>query len=310
VSLVDYRSPPYPPDYLPIVTFDTTTHNLMLDRGLSEEQLVVIRSRRYVRLAGLAIEEIMATPDNAKRASLFRVAAHVTADLEYSDTLMPPHELVKTLILTHYANPWTFKWWEQPVVADSYHDEIRRQSLVLDSSLSAEQRQQNEVLNRTFRKKLTGIRPNYDAVFAERGVPRPRGYRESLQDMQSRPQRFDISLAKRYYDEIAGTNLSRYRVGEFVSICEPFQAYLHAYHMGRYDLALRDPHLGERFQSGRNDLHMSVYLPYCDEFVTDEKKGEHARCMKEIVSVTGLPTNILTFDEFYDGLLQENAGRI
>lgn len=277
----------------------------MLDRGLAEEQFVAIRSQRYVRLAGLAIEEMVATPDEERRAALFRVATHVTADSEYSDTLMPPHERVKTLILAHYANPWTFKWWEQPVVADSYHDEIRGPSLIMDSALSAEQRQQNEDLKRTFRKNFTGIRRKYDAVFAERGVPRPRGYRESLRDMQSRPYRFDISLAKTYYDRIADTNLSRYRVGEFVSICDPVRAYLHAYHMGRYDLALRDPHHGGRFQSGRNDLHMAVYLPYCDEFVTDEKKGEHARCMKEVVSVTGLLTNIITFDEFYDGLLRE-----
>jgi hypothetical protein len=75
--------------------------------------------------------------------------------------------------------------------------------------------------------------------------------------------------------------------------------------MARYDLGLRDPHEGERFEAGRNDLQMAVYLPYCDEFVTDEKRGEHARCMKEIVAVTGLATGILTFDEFYERLLRE-----
>jgi hypothetical protein len=31
--------------------------------------------------------------------------------------------------------------------------------------------------------------------------------------------------------------------------------------MGRYDLVMRDLHHGERFQAGRNDLCMAVYLP-------------------------------------------------
>jgi hypothetical protein len=56
--------------------------------------------------------------------------------------------------------------------------------------------------------------------------------------------------------------------------------------------------IGERFKAGRNDLFMSLYLPYCDIFVTAEKKGEQERCLKEIASLLGLKTSILSYDDF------------
>jgi hypothetical protein len=43
---------------------------------------------------------------------------------------------------------------------------------------------------------------------------------------------------------------------------------------------------------------MAVYLPYCDEFVTDEYHGEQARCLEKIAQVAGLATEVLSYDEF------------
>jgi hypothetical protein len=270
--------------------------------------LANIRAQRYVQITGLAFDEIVSTSSPSLRDALLGYAARLT-EHEHSNTLMPPEELIKTLILAHYANPWAYDWGQHDVSAPPYHDELRKRELVTDNEISAEVREDKRASQKRFRTNLTSLRPSYDRVFAERGVARPRTYSESLRDMQSRPRRFDTSQAKLYYDKVASTNLSRYSAAEFVSVCDPFRAYLHAHHMGRYDLALRDQHRGERFQSGRNDLHMAVYLPYCDEFVTDEEYGEHARCMREIVAETGLRTNILTFDEFYDGLLLERASQ-
>jgi len=285
---------------------DTSTFNLMVERGVTDEQLATIRATRYVRLSGLSIEEMFATPDASHRAALWNYAARLI-EHENSDTLMPAHEIIKTLILAHYDNPWSFHWEAHDVRAEEYRNEIRRGKIVHDSELSAEQREQDKHLKRQFRTNFTSLRLAYDQVFNERGVARPRAYSESVQDMQSRPQRFDISVAKTFYDRIAGCNRSRFSVAEFVSACDPMRAYLHAHQMGRYDLALRDQHHGERFQAGRNDLHMAVYLPYVEEFVTDEKNGEHGRCLREIVVSAGLSTNILTFDEFYEGLRRGTA---
>jgi hypothetical protein len=184
---------------------------------------------------------------------------------------------------------------------------LQNQTLIGDDELAAEQRQQNLDLQKQFRKMFTSLRLKYDEVFLENGKSRSRSFREEMRRVQSSPKRFDISLAKVFYDGVAGTNLSREKIREFISNCEPMRATIYAYLMGRYDLALRDLHHSERFQSGRNDLYMATYLPYCDEFVTDEKHGEQERCLREIAEVLGLRINVLSYAEFYEGLLREHA---
>jgi hypothetical protein len=72
--------------------------------------------------------------------------------------------------------------------------------------------------------------------------------------------------------------------------------------MSWYDLAVRDDK-GEKFEAGRNDMFMSVHLPYCDKFVTAEKYREQERCLREVAFVAGLKTEILSYDDFYNSFL-------
>ena len=69
------------------------------------------------------------------------------------------------------------------------------------------------------------------------------------------------------------------------------------------DLAVRDKHSGERYKAGHNDLLMSVYLPYCDKFVTAEKNREQEKCLREVAAVAELETEILSYDDFCDSFL-------
>lgn len=50
-------------------------------------------------------------------------------------------------------------------------------------------------------------------------------------------------------------------------------------------------------------MFMSVYLPYCDQFVNAEEKGEQEKFLREIVNLAGLKTQILSYDEFCNSLL-------
>lgn len=48
----------------PIVTFDTTVHNRLVDDGpLSEALLAGLKSGLFFRFAGLSLDELVATPD-------------------------------------------------------------------------------------------------------------------------------------------------------------------------------------------------------------------------------------------------------
>lgn len=60
---------------------------------------------------------------------------------------------------------------------------------------------------------------------------------------------------------------------------------------------------GRSSQAGRNDLFMAVYLPYCDKFVTAEKLREREKCLREVVAVADLETEILSYDDFCNSFL-------
>jgi hypothetical protein len=105
-------------------------------------------------------------------------------------------------------------------------------------------------------------------------------------------------MGKRLYDRGAETDAEEATVREFMEACPPFSALIYAMLMSWYDLGVRDPHVGEKFKAGSNDLFMSIYLPYCDMFVTAEKKGEQEKCLREVAFVAGLKTEILSYEDF------------
>jgi hypothetical protein len=64
----------------PIVTFDTTAHNRLVEDGpLSEAVLAGLKSGMFFRFAGLSIEEIASCPDPVKRAALFNYCGRLQA---------------------------------------------------------------------------------------------------------------------------------------------------------------------------------------------------------------------------------------
>lgn len=298
-------SVPFPLGYRPITTFDTSVHNRLTKGHTDETVLAVIRERRRIRIAGLSVEELVSTPDMASRESLISYAKLLVQDCE-SDCLLPHNVLIKALIEAHYNNPWSFDWRTVDVRSWELHDELLMPDVIRDVELCAEQRLQQADLQKQFRLQFVGLRPKLDQVFEWQNRPRPLTFRESLQGAEASNKKASISMGKRFYDGITGSNTSRETIREFMEICPPFRAIIIAHMMAWYDLAIRDLHHGERFQSGRNDLCMAAYLPYCDEFVTAEKGREQERCLREISEVADIPMKVLSYEDFMRSLGLEN----
>ena len=73
-------------------------------------------------------------------------------------------------------------------------------------------------------------------------------------------------------------------IRRLVDTCPPFRALLMAVFVGEHDRCVRSLTEAERKSlASRNDLFMSVYLPYCDEFISDDR--DQIRCLKEVVSL-------------------------
>ena len=286
----------------PVVTFDTSAHNRLADGGtVSKALLAGIKSGMYFRFAGLSVDEMVSCPDPTKRATLFDYCARL--QLARSDCIFPPNELVRDLIVAHFENPTAFDWKTVNVRAGEYERGIQRRKIVLDEQLSSEQRQVQDALQKQYKQMFSGIRPKIEAVFAAHGETPPRAFRDVIARLQNGEGTLIWDMGKILYDRATETDASEATIKEFMRVCPPFRALIYGMLMSWYDLAVRDKHARERFRAGRNDLFMSVYLPYCDKFVTAEKKGEQERCLREVAFVAGLETEILSYDDFCDSFL-------
>jgi len=285
---------------LPIVSFDTSAHNrLFKDGSRSEAVLAGIKSGLFFRFAGLSIEELVATPDPAIRAALFTYCARLQDGP--TDCLYPQNELIRLLIVDHFRNPSAFNWTTVDVRAWEYEDAIRSREFVLDQQLTTLQGQDLKGRKIGYKETFSKPRLHIQEIFEKYGEAPPATLREALSRLQSGEGRLIWGMGKLLYDRGAETDASEATVRQLMEVCPPFRALIYAMLMSWYNFSVRDPNVGERFNAGGNDQFMSIYLPYCDKFVTAD--GEQEKSLREIVFLAGLETKVLSYDDFCNSFL-------
>jgi hypothetical protein len=285
---------------LPIVTFDTSAHNRLVDDCmLAEPVLGKIKSEMFFRFAGLSIEELYATKDATRRSALLASCRRLQEGK--TDCLYPQDELLKLLIGAHARKLIAFDWLAVDVRSGELAEEITAGELINDEELIAEHRKAHFAVLKQYKLLFAQSRPMLQTAFENHGEARPFTFRDFLVFMENSDEKLMAGFAKSLYDRVAGTDVSKDFILALLDICPPFRAFNYALHLSNFDLAVRDED-GDKFESGRNDLFMAIYLPYCDHFVTAEKNGEQEKCLREITSVAGLRTEIISYDEFRTSL--------
>jgi len=294
---------------LPVVSFDTGAHNRLADEEADSESIfAAIKSKFFFRLVGLSYEELMSTPDATQRLAFIEDCRKLK--MGAWDCLNPHYEVLKLLIKGHAENPASFQWLAVDVRSGELNHEIRVGDLTADDALSAQQWKEQKEALKGYKQMWVDLRSKLDAAFLAEGKPRPTSFKDAFREHA--PQLFP-SIGKELYDgglravasergEHIQVDTDIEQVKQFINVCPPFRALLCAILMSWYHYSARDEDSGERFRAGRNDLFMSLYLPYCDLFITAEKKGEQERCLKEIASILSLRTEILSYDEFIERL--------
>jgi hypothetical protein len=285
---------------IPIVSFDTSAHNRLVDDGpLSEPILAGLKSGLFFRFVGLSIAEMVATSDRNKRAALFTYCVRLQDGM--TDCIQPHQEVTKRMILEHHNSPAAFAWKTVDVSGREYEKAIRRRALIDDDSLSAEEKSHLKARNKEYKDMWSNLHPELEEVFRRHGEDPPLTFREAVARSQ-REGSLILSIGKLLYNRAAQTDASASTMQYFIDACPPFRALIHAMLMSWYNLSVRDDK-GERFEAGRNDMFMAVHLPYCDKFVTAEVYGEKQKCLREVALVAGLETEILSYDDFYNSFL-------
>jgi hypothetical protein len=124
-------------------------------------------------------------------------------------------------------------------------------------------------------------------VFAK-GTKQPSSYAEFISELQEPGGSF-WSFEAGMYKHVTGVVLDEESIRRFIVACPPLRA-------AHYERCIRDLRIGPSLRAGRYDLFMSVYLPYCDQFVTDDDKQR--KSLQEVTSVGGVATQVRAYKEW------------
>jgi hypothetical protein len=286
---------------VPIVTFDTSAHNRLVNDGIcSEAVLASIKSKFFFRFAGLSVEELVATPDLTMREAFFDSCARLQEGP--NDCLWPQNELMRLLTTAHFQNPTAFDWTTIDVRAPAYGDALRSRDFVSDQELAIAQGQDFKNRKKKYKQTFSELHARIQEIFAKYGEKPTPTLREAISRLQNAHAALIWTMGKWIYDRGAGANANEATIKQFMDVCQSFRALVYAMLMSWYNFSVRDPNAGEKFSAGANDQFMSVYLPYCHKFITAEENGEQEKCLREIVFLASLQTEILSYDDFRNNL--------
>jgi len=273
----------------PVLIFDTSVFNALADDGDGASLVAGLRAGYVVCLTGLNISEILANQDADRREQLLDLCRLFLGE---GLCLVPHHWIIERMVAQYYKAQ-AFNWKSVDVRFREGEIEVARQDLVNDATAKEEREHLRQHEEELF-GHLNEQRNKFQQLFAS-GTRRPSTYSEFIAVLQEPGGAFWTAGAE-MCKRITGVPPGEKAVRDFVAACPPFHAALLGVFVAYYDRCIRDLKTGPSFRAGRYDLFMSVYLPYCVQFISHDEK--QVRAFREVTSASGLPVEIRLYREW------------
>ncbi|MGA7849087.1 MAG: hypothetical protein WCA13_08250 [Terriglobales bacterium] len=277
----------------PILAFDTSALNHLADDGNRDLRIAAIQSGYELRLPELATGEIYATPEFSRRKDLYEVCRKL---LNNGCCISPPHWLISRLAKCHHGDPITFDWSNVPWRIRADEEQICASTILDDERLATSQLENQKNSKKDFkagfRRGAGGLGTWKDWIEHQE---QNGGLLAVATNLYQRALSYDQETGCLSVDQ--KVELGEEESGKFVNSCPPFRALVYAYAMTAYDRGCTQRPSGEPiYNAGRNDQLMSVYLPYCDIFITGDPAEE--RCLREIARAAKVATEVWSYTDF------------
>jgi len=284
----------------PLLGFDTSVINAIHKDGASAEPLLAGLSAGYaIRLNGTTLDEIIAHSTVAERERLRKLCRRMLANGE-GDVLLPYHEITKRLAVA-FESGCPFDWTRVDVRSSVYRTFILEKEMrevfkenTDYETFSSEQRVSAAETAEQFEKVFLVPRPEFQKIReGGQGGEWPKSAAELARGLQ-RPGGAYWKYAARFYERATGVAVDEEKIRRFVAECPPFRAILAAIVLAQYERAICKDVKTKR--AGKNDVFMAAYLPYCDEFISNDHPQQTA--LRQIVVIAELQTSVTWYKEF------------
>jgi hypothetical protein len=279
----------------PTVIFDTSAINKLMDDSESTSLVVSLRSGFTNRLTGNNLEEIAATSCAQRRQDLLNYCKRLLS----GGDCIGPHPLVLETLVKRFSEASVFDWRSVDVRFREYEEVIAGQEIVNDE-LAKEQRDLARASQNEFIEVFGQPRPSFEELFRGGAETRPATFLDLVRGLQGSGGAF-WSFGIELYGGVAENQPDEETIRKFLDECPPFRCIVLAICIAQYEHCIREPNSGPSLRAGRCDLFMSVYLPYCDQFITDDALQQ--RCLAEIASVGNVRVAVRSYRDFRNCLL-------
>ncbi len=279
-----------------IWTPDTSAIN-RLTHPESAPLIAGLRAGFRPRLTFTSISEVIATESSFRRKELIDVCRHL---LSVGDCIDLPHEILKKMVAGFESAP-SLNWREVPVDFSPAQDYIAR-GCDFDEGHAQQEREEAHASEKTFTAVYAEAKAEFDQMAVKLAAVQarmPRTLAELIAPLQSGGAFWNV--AKNWLTRAGGRSPDDMTIRRFYDECDPFRAHMESFCAALYERCVRPDSIGPSLRTGRNDTFMAIYLPYCDQFVTDDMR--QLQCYRQIISIAGLSTAVFSYEEFRSSFL-------
>lgn len=283
-----------------ILGLDTSVLNRLAKDTDQEPLIAGILSSYAIRIPGMSWEEAVAARKPEVRKKLNDICRRL---LSVGMCIMPANWLADHHIKLFHANPQQYSWLKVNARATFIEDEIQRPESLDDAALVEKQA-----------TELRRLQDEFESAFPRSGRKTgiPSKFGDWLVESQAEGGSFWNTARGLYMAafrsnpttetaEVLAHPPDEATLKTFLDACPPVRAMVYALELTHYDRSLRPVNRGPAYKAKRNDQMMAVFLPYCDQFLTDD--GDQLKCLREVASSAGIPVNVRSYDDFCSSLI-------
>jgi hypothetical protein len=299
----------------PVVIYDTSAINALYDDVYCDARLTTLRCAYHPRLVFSVLDELVATQDAYKNKRLYDMAL----SLQSAGDPMLPFNYLLIAHMREYCTNATYDWKAANCSGEHLREAIIENRHGMTEQLTKEQLASNRITEneyknalKSFRKLLQEVDESLD-VFAT-----PEDFLKQAFEQDGRFWKLGASLMNHALEIIreeepqivlvpAMLGLSKKPFVpddaiRFAELCPPFNSLILGIAQSEYS-RVHDPSLNEeqrKKSAGRADTYMSVYLPYCRFFVTNDA-GQFSS-LAPTASRAGLKADVIMYSDFWKKL--------
>jgi len=282
---------------LPRIVFDTSALTAFANGAtLSAPYISGLNCGYEVVLTAMSVDELLSAPVASTREAQVALCQQL---LVSGICVWPPHEILTRLAVTHVNDGRNFDWRRVPIRAQAYERGIIDRDFTDDEDFtdhhSAENLRAQRQVEQEYMDYWHSLREKLSLIFErDPSTRRPKTFKEAVQIATSTENNVLLSVGKGLYKRACTVELSDTDIASFLNICPPFRAACYGLLGAWFDVCLAEKVYNRL--AGRNDQMMSIYLPYCDRFVTRDRKQLDR--LREISVEADLGREVTSYENF------------